>query len=303
MSAQVLDGKLVGQAVQDACKKDVEDLKAKGITPKLGIMRVGAKGPDLQYEKGAKKNMEAVGIEVEVFEMPEDITQADYIKKMEEVNANPAIHGILAFRPLDNINENEAINEVMNPAKDIDACCGVNIGKMVLGDPTGLYPCTPSAVMEIIDYYNIDVKGKEVVVIGNSNVVGKPVSVLLTNRFATVTICHVFTKDTAEKCKNADIVIAAAGVPNLVKKAQIREGAIVIDVAINRVKDLDENGNEIMNEKTGKPKMKTVGDCEPGVEDVAGMKSPVPGGVGSVTSALLAKNLVKACKIQNKIAL
>ncbi|SFA69283.1 methenyltetrahydrofolate cyclohydrolase /5,10-methylenetetrahydrofolate dehydrogenase (NADP+) [Acetitomaculum ruminis DSM 5522] len=303
MSAKILDGKEVGQAIKDRCKKQVEELKAKGITPKLGIMRVGAKGPDLQYEKGAIKSMNECGVEVEVFEMPADITQEDYIKKMQEVNANKDIHGILAFRPLDNIDENKAINEVMSPEKDIDACTSINMGKMLLGDPTGLYPCTPSAVMEILDYYNIDVKGKDVCVIGNSNVVGKPVAVLLTNRFATIKVCHVYTTDTKEKCKNADIIVTACGVPNLVKAEQVKPGAIVIDVAICRVPDLDENGVQKTNPKTGKPAMKTVGDCAPDVMEVAGMQSPVPGGVGSVTSSILASNLIKACKIQNGIPL
>jgi methylenetetrahydrofolate dehydrogenase (NADP+)/methenyltetrahydrofolate cyclohydrolase len=190
----------------------------------------------------------------------------------------------------------------MSPEKDIDACTSVNMGKLVLGDPTGLYPCTPSAVMAILDYYNIDVKGKDVCMVGNSNVVGKPTAILLTNRFATVKICHVYTTDTKEKCKEADIVITACGVPNLIKAEQIKPGAVVIDVAIVRVPDLDENGNEQLNDK-GKTKMKTVGDCADDVAEVAGMKSPVPGGVGSVTSILNAMNLVKACKLQNDIPL
>ena len=300
MSAQVLDCKLVAQAIKDECKKEADALKAKGITPKLGIFRVGAKGPDLSYEKGATTTMNESGIEVEVFALPEDVTQDEYIEKFRAVNADPAIHGILAFRPLDNIDENVAISDNLDPLKDVDSCTIANMGKVVIGDPTGLYPCTASAIMEILDYYNIDVKGKNVAVINNSNVIGKPVSMMLTNRFATVTICHVFTKDTKAICLDADIVICAVPVENVVKAEQIKPGAIIIDATVIRKKAVDADGNPIMNEKTGKQKMVTVGCCEDAVSEVAGMKTPVPG-VGSITSALLAKNLIKACKLQNNI--
>ncbi len=300
MSAQVLDCKLVAQAIKDECKKEADALRARGITPKLGIFRVGAKGPDLSYEKGATATMNESGIEVEVFALPEDVTQDEYIEKFRAVNADPAIHGILAFRPLDNIDENVAISDNLDPLKDVDSCTIANMGKVVIGDPTGLYPCTASAIMEILDYYNIDVKGKNVAVINNSNVIGKPVSMMLTNRFATVTICHVFTKDTKAICLDADIVICAVPVENVVKAEQIKPGAIVIDATVIRKKAVDAEGNPIMNEKTGKQKVVTVGCCEDAVNEVAGMKTPVPG-VGSITSALLAKNLIKACKLQNNI--
>ena len=300
MSAQVLDCKLVAQSIKDECKAEAEALKAKGIVPKLGIFRVGAKGPDLSYEKGATSTMNEAGIEVEVFALPEDVTQDEYIEKFKAVNADPSIHGILAFRPLDNIDENVAISDNLNPLKDVDSCTIANMGKVVIGDPTGLYPCTASAIMEILDYYKIDVKGKNVAVINNSNVIGKPVSMMLTNRFATVSICHVFTKDTKAICLDSDIVICAVPVENVIKADQIKPGAIVIDATVIRKKAVDADGNPIMNEKTGKQKVVTVGCCEDAVNEVAGMKTPVPG-VGSITSALLAKNLIKACKIQNNI--
>lgn len=298
--AELLDCKLVAQSIKDDCKAQADALKAKGITPKLGIVRVGAKGPDLSYEKGATNTMNEAGIEVEVYALPEDVSQDDYIAKFREVNADPTVHGILAFRPLDNIDENVAISQNLNPLKDVDSSTIENMGKVVIDDPTGLYPCTAAAIMEIIDYYKIDVKGKNVAVINNSNVIGKPVSMMLTNRFATVTICHVFTKDVKKICLDADIIICAVPVENAVKADQIKEGAIVIDATVIRKKAFDDNGEPIMNEKTGKQKVVTVGCCEPEVENVAGYKTPVPG-VGGITSALLAKNLIKACKIQNGV--
>ena len=325
MSAQVLDCKAVAQSIQDQCKADADALRAKGIVPKLGIFRVGEKGPDLSYEKGATKTMAAAGIEVEVFALPAEVTQEDYIKKFKEVNADPAIHGILAFRPLDNIDENVAIGENISPLKDVDACTSANMGKLVINDPTGLYPCTASAIMEIIDYYAEDIKkvarakfgpnplakpeqdadvccGLDVCIINNSNVIGKPVSMMLTNRFATFSIVHHLTHPEIknEYIQRADVVICAVPFKDSVTADMIKEGAVVIDAAVNREKAFDADGNPIMNEKTGKQKIVTLGCCSADVEEKASWKTPVPG-VGAITSALLAKNLIKACKLQNGI--
>lgn len=325
MSAQVLDCKVVAQAIKDDCKAAADALKAQGITPKLGIVRVGEKGPDLSYEKGATKTMNEAGIEVEVFAMPADVSQEDYIAKFREINADPTIHGILAFRPLDNIDENVAIGENLNPLKDVDACTAANMGKLVINDPTGLYPCTASAIVEVIDYYADEIKktvrpnyeplplakpgqeddvccGLDVCIINNSNVIGKPASMFLTNRFATVSIVHHLTH--AEKknmyTQGADVVIAATPFKDSVTADMIKEGAIVIDAAVVREKAFDENGEPIMNEKTGKQKINTFGCCSADVEEKASWKTPVPG-VGAITSAILAKNLIKACKLQNGI--
>ena len=321
MSAQVLDCKVVAQAISEECKAAADELKAKGITPKLGIVRVGEKGPDLSYEKGATKTMNEAGIEVEVFALPADISQDDYIAKMKELNADPTIHGILAFRPLDNIDENAAIGEILNPLKDVDACTAANMGKLVVGDPTGLYPCTAAAIVEVINYYAEQIKatvrpnyeplakpgqeddvacGLDVCIINNSNVIGKPASMLLTNRFATVSIVHHLTH--AEKklmyTQGADVVIAATPFKDSVTADMIKEGAIVIDAAVVREKAFDEKGEPIINEKTGKQKINTFGCCSADVEEKASWKTPVPG-VGSITSAMLAKNLIKACRVQN----
>lgn len=257
MSAQVLDCKLVAQAISEQCKKEADALKAKGIVPKLGIFRVGEKGPDLSYEKGATKSMNEAGIEVEVFALPAEVSQEEYIEKFKAVNADPAIHGILAFRPLDNIDENVAIGENISPLKDVDACTSANMGKLVINDPTGLYPCTASAIMEVIDYYAEQIKavvrpkfgpnplakpeqdadvccGLDVCIINNSNVIGKPVSMMLTNRFASVSIVHHLTHPEIknEYTQKADVIICAVPFKDSVTADMIKEGAVVIDAAV-----------------------------------------------------------------------
>lgn len=321
--ANVLDCKVVAQSIKDQCKKDADELKAKGITPKLAIVRVGEKGPDLSYEKGATKTFAEAGIEVEVFAMPADVSQEDYITKFKAINADPAIHGILAFRPLDNIDENEAISKNLSPEKDVDSSNPTNMGKLVINDPTGLYPCTASAIVEVINYYAEEIKairqakykplelarpgqeddvccGLDVCVINNSNVIGKPVSMMLTNRFATVSIVHHLTHPEvkAEYTRRADVVICATPFKNSVDVDLIKEGAVVIDASVVREKAFDADGNPIINEKTGRQKINTFGCCTPAVEEVASWKTPVPG-VGGITSAILCKNLIKACKVQN----
>ena len=325
MSAQVLDCKLVAQSISEQCKKEADALKAKGIVPKLGIFRVGEKGPDLSYEKGATKSMNEAGIEVEVFALPAEVSQEEYIEKFKAVNADPAIHGILAFRPLDNIDENVAIGENISPLKDVDACTSANMGKLVINDPTGLYPCTASAIMEVIDYYAEQIKavvrpkfgpnplakpeqdadvccGLDVCIINNSNVIGKPVSMMLTNRFASVSIVHHLTHPEIknEYTQKADVIICAVPFKDSVTADMIKEGAVVIDAAVIREKAFDADGQPIMNEKTGKQKIVTLGCCAADVEEKASWKTPVPG-VGAITSAILAKNLIKACKLQNNI--
>ena len=321
--ANVLDCKVVAQAIKDECKAAADELKAKGIVPKLGIIRVGEKGPDLSYEKGATKTMEEAGIEVEVFALPADVSQEEYIELFRKVNADPAIHGILPFRPLDNIDENEAIAKNLSPEKDVDSTNPSNMGKLVINDPTGLYPCTASAIVEVIDYYAEEIKaavrpkyvplplakpgqeddvccGLDVCIINNSNVIGKPVAMMLTNRFATVSIIHHLTHGEVKNdyTTQADVVICAVPFKDSVTADMIKEGAVVIDAAVIREKAFDENGEPVINEKTGKQKVITLGCCSEDVEAKASWKTPVPG-VGAITSALLAKNLIKACKVQN----
>lgn len=324
--SQVLDCKLVAQSIKDECKKQADELKAQGITPKLGIVRVGEKGPDLAYERGATNTMNEAGIEVEVFAMPADVSQEEYIENFRKINADPSVHGILAFRPLDNIDETEAITNNLSAVKDCDASTTENMGKVVINDPTGLYPCTAAAIMEIIDYYADTIKahvakkyrvpelanetqkedvccGLDVCIINNSNVIGKPLSMMLTNRFATVTVIHHLTHAEIknEYIKRADVVICATPFKDSVTAEMIGEDQILIDAAIIREKAFDENGEPVINEKTGKQKIITLGCCTAEAYEKTAYRTPVPG-VGGITSAILAKNLIKACKVQNGLA-
>ncbi len=281
----VIKGKPVADKISEELIREVEGLQGKGITPKLAIVRVGARPDDLAYERGALKRCQKVGIETEVKELPQDISQDDFISKIEELNKDDEINGILIFRPLPEHLDENVIKYVIDSKKDMDCFNPVNQGKLYEGDKSGFPPCTPLAVMEILKHYEVELEGKDCVIIGASNVVGKPVSLLLLNENATITTCHIYTKDVAKLAKEAEIVVVGCGVPKLVKESWVGEGAIVIDVGIN----VDENG-------------KLCGDVDfDPVKEKASMITPVPGGVGSVTTSILAKHVVKACKMQNNI--
>lgn len=277
--SKLLECKPVAQAVKDRVRKQTNELKAQGITPKLAILRVGEKGPDLAYERGATKAMNEVGISVEVHALPAEVSQDKYIEKLKELNEDPSVHGILPFRPLDNIDEQAAITDIIDPLKDVDSSTVANMGKTVLGDPTALTPCTAQAVMEVLDYYGIDADGKNVTVINRSNVIGKPVAMMFVNRHATVSICNSHTRDMEKFTRNADILVVAIPYENSVKKEWVTPGTTVIDCSVIR-----KNG-------------KTVGCCEPEIYDIAGAITPVPG-LGGVTSALLGQNVITAAKAQ-----
>ncbi len=280
---QILDGKLVATSLKEESAALATELRGNGIIPKLTIVRVGANSSDLSYERGALKRMEACNIDTEVKELPEDITQEDFIKALNEVNADKNTNGILVFRPLPKQLDEEAIKYVIAAEKDVDCFSPTNVAKVMEGDTTGFAPCTPTAVMEILKYYKIDLKGAEAVVLGRSMVVGKPVAMLLLGENATVKITHSKTKDLPQVCAKADILIAAIGRAKMVTDEYIKEGAVVVDVGIN----VDESG-------------KLCGDVDfANCIDKASMISPVPGGVGSVTTSVLAKHVIKACKLQN----
>ncbi|MGE5614520.1 MAG: bifunctional 5,10-methylenetetrahydrofolate dehydrogenase/5,10-methenyltetrahydrofolate cyclohydrolase, partial [Bacillota bacterium] len=211
-------------------------------------------------------------------EYPEDIGQEDLVKEIQKINGDRSVHGILLFRPLPKHLDINVIKHVISPEKDIDCLNPVNVAKVFEGDETGFAPCTPAAVMEMLDYYKIDVSGRRVVVIGRSLVVGKPLSMLLLKKNATVTICHTKTRDIEKTCKSAEILIAAAGAARMVTAEHVYPGQVVVDVGIN----VDENGN-------------LCGDVDfDAVEKIVDFITPVPGGVGTVTSSILAKHVIKA---------
>ena len=283
--ATILKGKPVADKISEGLIKEVEELKAKGITPKLAIVRVGASPDDLAYERGALGRSKKVGIDAEVKELPEDISQDDFIKELKAVNDDPSVNGILVFRPFPKQLDEEVIKYVIAPEKDIDCFSPINAAKLVEDDETGFAPCTAVSVIEILKHYEVPLEGSNAVVLGRSMVIGKPAALLLLRENATSTICHSRTKDIAGVAKGGDILVAAIGRAKFATKDFVKEGAAVIDVGIN----VDEEGN-------------LVGDVDfEEAEKVAGMITPVPGGVGSVTTSILARHVIRACKAQNNL--
>ena len=281
---EIIKGKPVGDALSEILKGECEALVKEGIQPKLAILRVGAKPNDLSYERGALKKCDTIGIVAEVTELSEDMTQEQYIEALEKLNKDSSVHGILTFRPLPKGIDEEVIKNVISPEKDVDCFSPMNTAKLMEGDKTGFPPCTPTAVVEILKHYNVPLKGANVVVLGRSMVVGKPVSMLLLGENATVTICHSKTQDLPKVCSQADVLVAGVGRARMVTSDYIKEGAVVIDVGIN-----------------AKPEGGGIcGDVDTDdVVEKASMVTPVPAGVGSVTTSILAKHVIKACKQQN----
>ena len=287
--AKRLLGKEVNEALVAALQTRTAALKEKGIVPTLGIIRLGENPSDLSYEKGATKRAEEVGVAVKNYILPESASKEEVLKVIDEVNADASVHGVLMFRPLPKhlkADQDEICNRLA-PCKDVDSMTHMSNAGVFEGQDLGYAPCTPAACMEILDYYGIDCKGKNAVVIGRSLVVGKPAAMMLMGKNATVTVCHTKTVNTAEICKNADIIVTAAGVLNSLTKDFVREGQIVIDVSMNW------NPEKI----TSKGKGGMSGDCvfeevEPIVEAI----TPVPGGVGAVTTTVLMKHVVEAAE-------
>jgi methylenetetrahydrofolate dehydrogenase (NADP+)/methenyltetrahydrofolate cyclohydrolase len=283
--AEVLKGKPVADAMKEDLTGKVEALKARGITPKLGIMRVGARPDDLFYEGGARKTCSKVGMDCEVFEYSEDIDQGTFEKAVAEVGARKDVHGILMFSPLPKHLDERRIRTFIPVEKDVDCLTLGGAAKVFTDDPTGFPPCTPTACMDMIHYYGIPIKGKRCVVVGRSLVVGKPLAMLLLREHGTVTLCHSRTEDLPGVCKTAEILVAAVGRAKMIKGNFVKEGQIVIDVGINA--DPDNPG-------------KYCGDVDfAEVEPIVAKITPVPAGVGSVTTSVLCKQTVMACEMQN----
>ena len=287
MAKQLL-GKEVNEKLNARIIAQCEELKAKGINPTLGIVRCGERPDDLSYEKGATKRAEALGVAVEKFVLPEDISKEDLLKVIDEINANDNIHGVLMFRPLPKhlkADQDEICNR-LDPRKDVDGMTDGSNAGVFMGKKLGFAPCTPAACMEILDHYGIDCTGKNAVVIGRSLVVGKPAAMMLMGKNATVTVCHTKTVDTPAVAREADILVTAAGVLNSLTKDFVRPGQIVIDVSINW-------DAEKINAKGGKGGIAgdaVYAEVEPIIEAI----TPVPGGVGSVTTSVLIGHVIEA---------
>ncbi len=282
--AKIIDGKAVSQFVKDEVKKEVSGLGEKGVSVGLAVIIVGNDPASRTYVNNKKKACEATGIISEEYALPEDTTMDELLALIKELNAKKSINGILCQLPLPKHLDEKAVIENIDPIKDVDAFHAVNTGHIMIGDYSFL-PCTPAGIMEMLKYYNIEIEGKECVVIGRSNIVGKPMAMLLLQKNGTVTICHSRTKNLKEVTSRADILVAAVGIPYFVTADMVKDGAVVIDVGMDRNKE-----------------GKLCGDVDfAEVEKKASYITPVPGGVGPMTIATLMKNTVTAAKIQNNI--
>ena len=279
MTATIIDGKETAKEKRGQLAKEVEELKKQGVTPGLAVILIGDDPASLSYVRGKKKAAEAMGIRFQLDHFDASFTEQELLEVIDQYNQNDDFHGILVQLPLpDHISE-QAVIERISPDKDVDGFHPLNVGKMLLGEDTFL-PCTPAGIVELLKKTEIDLSGKEVVVVGRSNIVGKPVGQLLLNENATVTYCHSRTADITAHTKKADILIVAVGKANFIKADQMKEGAVVIDVGVNRL----DNG-------------KLVGDVDfEEAKEKASYITPVPGGVGPMTITMLAHNTVKSAK-------
>lgn len=282
--AIIIDGKKVSAQVKEQVRIETEEIVKKGIKPGLAAIIVGDDPASRVYVNNKKKACEKVGFLSKEFALPATTTQEELLSLVKELNEDKEINGILCQLPLPKGLDEKAVIEAISPLKDVDAFHASNVGKIMIGDYDFL-PCTPAGVMEMLHSYNIPVEGKECVVIGRSNIVGKPMAMLLLHENGTVTITHSRTKNLKEVTKRADILVAAIGKPKFVTADMVKEGAVVIDVGMDR----DENG-------------KLCGDVDfENVKEKCSAITPVPGGVGPMTIAVLMKNTLKACKIQNNL--
>ena len=279
MSATIIDGKRVAKEITDALKSEVDSLKAKGVVPGLAVVLVGENPASKKYVASKEKTCETLGINSIGKKVSETISQAELLKIIDDLNNDPAVHGILVQLPLPkHLSEKEVMHRI-SPLKDVDGFGPDSLGRLMLDEP-GFLPCTPHGCIKLIEAYGIDCQGKNAVIVGRSVIVGKPVSLLLLKKNATVTICHSKTADLKEVCLQGDIVVAAVGKAEMVKGDWIKPGATVIDVGINVSSD-----------------GKLVGDVEfETAKERAGFITPVPGGVGPMTIAMLMFNTVEAAK-------
>ena len=282
MAKQLL-GKEVNEKLNARIIAECEELKARGVNPTLAIVRCGERPDDLSYEKGATKRAEALGVAVEKFLLPEDVSKEELLRTIDAINANDQIHGVLMFRPLPKhlkADQDEICNR-LDPRKEVDGMTNGSNAGVFMGKELGFAPCTPAACMEILDHYGIDCTGKKAVVLGRSLVVGKPAAMMLLAKNATVTVCHTKTRDVAAVAREADILVSAAGVLKSLTKDYVRPGQVVIDVSIN----WDEAKGGIAGDAV-------YDEVEPIVEAI----TPVPGGVGAVTTSVLIGHVVEAAK-------
>ena len=282
MSAVMMDGKALSQKIRSQILTETNELKKQGIVPGLAVIIVGEDPASQIYVRNKERAWEECGFYSEKYALPETTTQEELLALIDKLNHDPKINGILCQMPVPRHISEEAVIGAIDSRKDVDAFHPINVGKIMVGDFDFL-PCTPAGAMELLDEYNVEINGKNCVVIGRSNIVGKPMSMLLLHRNGTVTICHSRTQDLKEICANADILVAAVGKAGFVTADMVKEGAAVVDVGINR-----------------NAEGKVCGDvCTAEAAEKAAFITPVPGGVGPMTITMLMKNTLKAARLQN----
>ncbi|WP_312354536.1 bifunctional 5,10-methylenetetrahydrofolate dehydrogenase/5,10-methenyltetrahydrofolate cyclohydrolase [Aminipila sp.] len=278
--AQILKGKEVVDAVNEKLRAEVLLLKEKGVTPTLGIIRVGAKVEDVSYEKGAIKCAESIGVDVKKYLFKENITQEQLLNVIAAINLDLTVHGVILFRPLPDHIDDNTIRKALLASKDVDGITDQSMAGVYTGTDLGYPPCTPRACIEILDHYGIDITGKKVAVIGRSLVVGRPAAMMVLGKNGTPIICHTKTEDMKDICKSADVLIVSAGQAKTIGPEYLNENQVVIDVGIN------------MNEEG-----KLCGDVDfDAAQNIVKAITPVPGGVGRVTTSLLMMHVIDAAK-------
>jgi len=278
--ARILDGKQVVASLNEKLRAEVERLKNEGVNPTLAIVRLGERPDDISYERGAMKRAETIGVAVKQFVLPAETGQAELLEVIEQINGDASLHGLLLFRPLPKHIDEEKVRNAISQQKDVDGITDLSLAGVFTGSGQGYPPCTAQACLEVFDHFGIDLKGKRVTMIGRSLVVGKPLSMMMLARHATVTICHTRTIDMPAICREAEILIAAAGKAKVVDGDFFAPGQIVLDVGIN----VDEAGN-------------LCGDADfAAAEQIVEAITPVPGGIGTVTTSVLFKHVIAAAK-------
>jgi methylenetetrahydrofolate dehydrogenase (NADP+)/methenyltetrahydrofolate cyclohydrolase len=286
----LIDGRAIARQIQDELARRIAALKGRGLLPGLAFVRVGEDPASKVYVGRKEKTCAELGIVSETHVLPQSATEAELLELLARLNANPRLHGILVQSPLPGHIRPAVVYSTVLPDKDVDGFHPINVGKLMLGDPSGFLPCTPAGISELLARANVQTSGAEVVVLGRGNIVGKPMAAMLCQKQkganATVTLCHGATRDINAHCRRADILIAALGVPGFVKAGMVKPGAVVVDVGVNRVPDPAAKGGS-----------RLAGDVDfAGVQPLAGKITPNPGGVGPMTIAMLMQNTVRAAE-------
>ena len=305
MNAQVLDGVAVAAEIKEEVRRSVELLQPHGVVPGLTVVLVGSDPASEIYVRNKVKTSGELGLASNLIALGADVSQAELLRVLRELNEDDAVDGILVQLPLPRHIDTRAVLEAVDPAKDVDGFHPVNVGRLTIGQQS-LAPCTPAGVMQVLQRYGIDVRGKDCVMVGRSDIVGKPMSTLLLNAGATVAVCHKETRQLAEYTRRAELLVVATGVPGLITPEMVREGVILIDVGINRLDTREEverffpgNASKVATlEKRG---FVLVGDCAPATYAKASAYTPVPGGVGALTIAMLMHNTVKAAHMRRGV--